>query len=718
MVENAMSERNAPAALAAAVSRSHLIIVAWFMWTLLTAAALALFVAAIPALYSERSAPPEAVQAGLVQLQFSVGSYATAYTLIQTGFALVCLTVAAVIVWRRRDDGMALFTSLLLVLLATTNHPNMRALTELYPILSIPATLGVFLAFAASILFLFLFPDGRFVPRRLLIPVSASMMVLLLAWLLPDSSLAEPSSLAGVLAVVGYGTGVVAQGYRYRCISGPVQRQQARWLVFGAGAAVATLLVLALATFLFPPLTQPGVPALAWDVVAYTAATLAGLLIPLCVAAAILRHRLWDIDLIINRTLIYGALTISVSGLYILVVGGLGVLLQGRGSLVLSLLATGLVAVVFAPLRERLQRSVNRLMYGEREDPYHVLARLSQRLEAALAPDDVFPTVVQTLREALKLPYAAIELRAERQSEVVAAGMPVPRPLHLPLVYHGEPVGELILGPRAGEECFVPADRRLLEDLARQIGVAVHAVRLTADLRRSRERLVAAREEERRRLRRDLHDGLGPALAGLTLKIETARNRLVHLDPAADGLFADLVSRTQDAVADIRRLVYALRPPALDELGLAGALGEVAAQYQSGELRMSVEAPCPLPALPAAVEVAAYRIGQEALANVVRHAAAHTCVLRLDMDRTALCLEIVDDGRGFPAELRAGVGLASMRERAAELGGSCAIESVSSGGTRVRARLPLPNTSTDGAPPTTEAPPGTGTYLTASRGEA
>ena len=238
--------------------------------------------------------------------------------------------------------------------------------------------------------------------------------------------------------------------------------------------------------------------------------------------------------------------------------------------------------------------------------------------------------------------------------------------------------------------------------------MAAHAVRLTADLQHSRERLVAACEEERRRLRRDLHDGLGPALAGLTLKIETARNRLVRLDPAADALFADLVARTQAAVADIRRLVYALRPPALDELGLAGALREVAAQYKSSGLRIVFEAPCSLPALPAAVEVAAYRIGQEALANVVRHAGARSCVLRLELDQTALCLEVLDDGRGLPAGQRSGVGLASMQERAAELGGSCTVESVPSGGTRVHARLPLPNTCTDGAPSTTEAPPGAG----------
>jgi signal transduction histidine kinase len=200
--------------------------------------------------------------------------------------------------------------------------------------------------------------------------------------------------------------------------------------------------------------------------------------------------------------------------------------------------------------------------------------------------------------------------------------------------------------------------------------------------------LVTAREEERRRLRRDLHDGLGPALATQTLKLEAARE-LLRSDPDhADALLSDLIGQSQTALADIRRLVYALRPPALDELGLVGALRAQAAPYQHAGVAVSVEAPEPLPPLPAAVEVAAYRIAQEALTNVARHARARTCVVRLRLD-DALCLEVQDDGCGMQPDRRSGVGVQSMRARASELGGTWSAEALASGGTRVRARLPL-----------------------------
>jgi len=370
---------------------------------------------------------------------------------------------------------------------------------------------------------------------------------------------------------------------------------------------------------------------------------------------------------------------------------------------------------VFQPLRDRLQRGVNRLMYGERDDPYSVLSRLGQRLEAALAPDAMLATIVETVKESLKLPYVAIALKLEDTdafSVAASAGAPVAGPLTLPLVYQNETVGQLILAPRAPGETFSHADRRLLDDLARQAGVAVHAVRLTADLQRSRERLVATREEERRRIRRDLHDGLGPHLAALHLQAGVLRS-LIPRDPAAaEALVVELRGEIRAAIADIRRLVYELRPPTLDELGLVGAVRARAAQCSpSGAVNAEpnstapgasgfqavVEAPEQLPPLPAAVEVAAYRIVEEALTNAVRHAQARTCIIRLALTEAGdhkesplLRLEIIDDGIGLPADYKAGVGFHSMRERAAELGGTCVIETSSGGGAQVRVHLPLP----------------------------
>jgi signal transduction histidine kinase len=327
---------------------------------------------------------------------------------------------------------------------------------------------------------------------------------------------------------------------------------------------------------------------------------------------------------------------------------------------------------------------------------------LSQRLDATLAPDAVLPAITETVAQALKLPYAAIALQEPERLDIAASyGTPVDGLLELPLVYQAEMIGSLLLGPRAPGESWAASDRELLDELARHAGAAAHAIRLTAALQRSNadlasahERLVTAREEERRRLRRDLHDGLGPALAALTLKVGAAR-RLLARDPAtADALLEELSGDIQATVVDIRRLVYNLRPPTLDELGLAGAIRERAAQYTTGAgtessgLLVVVDAPDRLPPLPAAVEVAAYRITQEALTNVARHAQAHTCHISLKIDKT-LQLEITDDGIGLSPERRAGVGLAAMRERAVELGGMCIVETLPTGGTRVLAQLPL-----------------------------
>lgn len=470
--------------------------------------------------------------------------------------------------------------------------------------------------------------------------------------------------------------------------SGGIERQQLKWFVYAVTLTISVMLMLTLLVNLAPEINTGTVQNIANLVY-----SLAFSAIPIAIGMAILRYRLWDIDRLINRTLVYGSLTASVIGLYILAVGGLGALLQTQGNLFISILATGIVAVLFAPLRDRLQRGVNRLLYGERDDPYAVLSSLGRQLETTLAPDAVLPTIVGTLKEAFRLPYVAIVLdQADENTPAAAAGIPTPNPLCLPLTYQGEQLGHLLLGARAPGESFTPAEQRLLNDLARQAGVALAAVRLTADLQRSRQRLVTARAEERRRLRRDLHDGLGPQLASHALKLEAVRD-LIRTNPErAEALLTNLIEKSQGIVSEVRRLVYDLRPPALDELGLVGAAREYAAQNSANGLQISLDAPEQLPPLPAAVEVAAYRIIQEAVTNTIRHAGARTCRVSLSMADApaALQLEICDDGFGLPAGYHAGVGLASMRERAQELGGECKVETVTTGGVRVSVSLPLP----------------------------
>jgi two-component system NarL family sensor kinase len=473
---------------------------------------------------------------------------------------------------------------------------------------------------------------------------------------------------------------VAALVVRFRRATGE-ERQQFKWVAYAAAVLTAAFVVVSL----WPDL-DPSLVGRALFLVGFTA-------VPAAVGIAILKYRLYDIDLIINRTLVYGALTTIVVGLYALVVGGIGTLLQARGNLLVSLLGVGLVAVLFAPLKEWLQRGVNHLLYGERDEPYSVVSRLGARVRATDTPEAVLPAIVETVAEALKLPHAAIKLRQEDGGFVTAAahGAPLGKPLVLPLSYGTEVVGQLVLSPRAPGEPFDPADRRLLDGVAHHAEAAVYAARLTSDLQRSRERLVTAREEERRRLRRDLHDGLGPQLATVTLNLDAARNLLDQEPESADALLAGLKAQVQDAISDIRRLVYDLRPPALDELGLIQAIREGAVGYARAGLDVRIEAPQKLPPLPAAVEVAAYRIAQEGLTNAARHARASVCRVRLYPGENGLELEVADDGVGLPEDRHDGVGIASMRERAAELGGTCRVTTAPGGGTRIFARLPLSN---------------------------
>ena len=386
--------------------------------------------------------------------------------------------------------------------------------------------------------------------------------------------------------------------------------------------------------------------------------------LPIVTGIAILRYRLYEIDVIIKRTLLYGALTACVVGAYAAVIGVAGRVLQHRVGIGAAVIATGLVALMFDPLRYRLQRGVNRLLYGERDDPATAVARLASRLEASAAPDAVLPGVVETVAQALRLPYAAIEVEQGRRLQRVAAhGQLSGDSVALPLTHGGVQLGQLVLGLRAGDDGFSAEDGRVLADLAEHAGQAVHAVRLTTDLQRARERIVAAREEERRTLRRDLHDGIGPTLAGITLQVDVARSRLADDEADARALLAKLQAETQTAVKDVRRVIEALRPPDLDELGLAGAIRR---------LEIECETSGDLDRLPAAVEVAAYRIVQE-----VRG------IRRVRIERNgALEIEIAGGADGVAR-------LSAMRERAGELGGSCVLEDRPGGGFCVRASLPL-----------------------------
>jgi signal transduction histidine kinase len=492
-----------------------------------------------------------------------------------------------------------------------------------------------------------------------------------------DNPLAFDTTTAHVATAVGFAlvagavvASLVSFVLRYRRSLGD-ERQQLRWI--GSSLAIGIL---------FGTLG-----AVTWGVFpyAYVLYTIALLVLPVGTAVAILKYRLYEIDLVVNRAFVYGAMTVCVVASYVLVVGVVGATLSGRGDLMLSLAVTGVVAVCFQPLRARVQRFVNELMYGERDDPYAALARLGRRLESSLGAEAVLPTVVATIGQTLRLEYVALVL-AGSDDVAAAFGSADVAPLGFPLVHQGVNVGELRLAPRAGEQ-LREADRRLIADLAPQVAAAAHAVGLAQELQDARRRLVELREEERRRIRRDLHDGLGPALAGLTFTLDAVHNVAASDLERANTLLASATEQAQTMIGDVRRLIYGLRPPALDELGLVESLRGIASRETSVPITVTVEVPEALPPLPAAVEVAAYRIVQEALTNVARHARAQSCTLKISVQPDAVLLNIADDGQGI-AQGSAGVGLRTMQERAAELGGSCEITSPAGAGTTVTVRLP------------------------------
>ena len=482
--------------------------------------------------------------------------------------------------------------------------------------------------------------------------------------------------IVGVILVIG---GLVASLaafiVRYRSSDGD-ERQQLRWVGISLGLAV--------------PLFVVG--AFLWGVVPGAALlpVLAVLLLPTGIAVAVLKYRLYEIDLVINRALVYAVMTVGVVAGYVAIVGLVGATLSARADLFVSLVVTGVVAVCFQPMRERVQRFVNRLMYGERDDPYAAIARLGRTLASSLQLNNVLPTIVETIGQTLALQYVGLALAGEsvsRETEIAAEyGTPVAEFLTFPLAHQGTAVGELLLAPRPGER-LRERDHRLIADLVPQVAAAVQAVALSLELQLARQRIVQLREEERRRIRRDLHDGLGPALAGLTFTLEAVRNLTGSDLQRADELLVSATRQVQTMITDVRRLIYGLRPPALDQLGLAASLRSLATQESSPETSVTVDAPNSIPSLPAAVEVAAYWIAQEALTNVRRHARARTCNLRVAVEPTNLRLEIADNGAGLSIG-STGIGLHTMKERAAEVGGTCEIGDRTGGGTLVVASLP------------------------------
>jgi two-component system NarL family sensor kinase len=546
-------------------------------------------------------------------------------------------------------------------------------------------------------LIILLFPDGSLLSRRwwpLVAVIAANGSLMMISEAVSNNTISGGVGYRGYLSWSGYDqhlswVDAVLQPSMFLSYFGV---QAAMILRFRRGAEqvrrqilwVLLALLIVVGSFVLSPVLPNSALLLAIIAV-----------VPISIALAVWRRQLLDIRLVFSRSLVYLLLTAGVIATYLATVTVLQQGVSRTSAWGPSVLATLVIAAAFNPVRLLLQRVVDRAVYGARRDPVRAVAEVGARLgQIGAAPDMELDGVLEALCQVMRLPWARIVITGRTVAE---HGDPTPVRHEVPLWPSDERRGELILGLRPGETTLNAADAQVLSLLVAPTAVAVHASALAEEVARSREQVILAREEERRRLRRDLHDGLGPVLTGVVLNADAAR-RLLPTDPRRSAeLLADLRDQTTGVLEEIRRLVYELRPPALESLGLIGALQEhavVLSRRADGEpLQVEIDVPVPLCALPAAVEVAAYRIVTEALTNVTRHSNASTATVSLDIHDHGLRVRIHDDGVNLGRGWEPGLGLTSIRERAAELGGRCSIEHDRTGG-RVAVCLPLPGLTT------------------------
>ena len=547
---------------------------------------------------------------------------------------------------------------------------------------------------------LVLYPTGRVMPG----PWGRfSVLVLVLACALPLALLFAPESVMGLDGPeYPFHTGMpevplshdiyvlilrVAQLATFVSIPGAVavvvvrshraeghERLQMRWLAWAA--VVCAVLGACMLFFRFAAIT--------------TVALLVALAVTaVSVAIGILAPDLYDVDGLLVDTIVYGAVAATVVLLDLALVAVLGQVLGDRlGQRDVAVLVLLIALAAYGPLRVTIGGLVRRLLVGHRGDRYDVVAGLAARLEESADVHQQLPALAAAVATAFKLGYVRVEVVDSRGTVSAAYGTAPAAVREVPIRYGREEVGRLVLPASGMRSMLSKRDQELLLDVVRQAAMAIRSARLATDLQASRERLVLDREEDRRRIRRDLHDGLGPVLGGVAMRLDAAGNAL-ETDPATARTMVEKSRHDiTEALADVRRLVHGLRPPALDDLGLLDALHQQVERMRSSSLDITVDA-APMPALPAAVEVAAYRIVSEALANMSRHAEASQCTVRLAGEPGALVVEVADNGVGIAPEVTAGVGLGSLRDRAAELGGRTEISCPTTGGTVVRAWLPM-----------------------------
>ena len=622
------------------------------------------------------------------------------------------LVVALFIFWKKPNSWVVVVVSLVFLSYGTTEVIDFGLFEEptysfRFWILNSLQAFGEWL----SLIVFFIFPNGRFEPRWTR-QFSVAYGLLVVIWLVnPDLPLNvvhgftfnKTPILSTLFATLIHSTSLYALYYRYSTTSDSSIRRQMKWIVYGLtiafGATFLRYLILAIfgteGVILFDdPLTNW---LLKWNVQQIQRMLL--IIVPITFGIAILRDSLWNIDIIINRTLLYVGLSASVITVYIIVVGALSTFFQSRfNNLLVSLIGTGCIAILFTPLKNTLDKYINRFLYGDRDNPYVVLSKLARQLGDNQEPLAAFLQVVNSIGQSLKLPYVAINLGKMRRnhhsgnldSEVVAEYGSRTNQFHsFPLEYQGEILGHLLVSPRDENQSFIQSETKLLNDLALQTGMVAHNYQLMRDLIQARERLVLTREEEKKRMRHDLHDSLGPQLAILYTNLTAIKRHHNQLDSNIIDLINDALLHTQHAKEEVRVLVNDLRPPNLDELGLVKLIDAFLQDFGNSGIVFHFEYSKPFPALQAAAEVAIWRIIQESVNNVVKHAQATKCHIQLNTYKN-IHLSICDNGKGMVAKSKDdGVGLSSIRDRAEELGGTFSIETSTKGGVCLHIYLPL-----------------------------
>jgi signal transduction histidine kinase len=572
--------------------------------------------------------------------------------------------------------------------------------------------------YAPAIFLLLLFPDGR-LPSRRWRPVAWVGALAVMGGALPAALTPGPMEDAVLLRTNPYAVGsaalwegvgfvswmvgigallasAVALLQRLRRSSGR-ERQQIKWLAY-AGVVVVSIFVLtgigwgvAGGNELMTMVVLPGLVLLGL------------LLVPLAAGAAILRHRLYDIDIVINKTVVYGLLAAFITAVYVGLVVGIGTLVGSRGNLFLSILATAIIAVGFQPVRERARRLANRLVYGKRATPYEVLSDFGERLAGSYATEDVLPRLARVVGEGVGATRSRIWLRVGGELRRVGewpAGNEDASSVELPpgglpsfegedrafeVRHQGELLGAITVSmpPREG---LTPGGEKLLRDLAGQAGLILRNVRLIEELRASRQRIVAAQDQERRRLERNIHDGAQQQLVALAVNLKLART-VSAKDPDRAGEILDrLQTDAQEAMENLRDLARGIYPPLLADKGLAAALES---QARKAPVPVSV-VPDGIGRYPQETEAAAYFCVLEALQNVAKYAQATRATVRLSHEDGDLVFTVTDDGKGFdPETTRRGSGLQNMADRVEALGGAVDIASSPGRGTTVIGRIPV-----------------------------